>query len=239
MMADRLWLRLDAPFAAFRTFTAGWYRPTAEFLTHSAVYGLLLNVAGIDARVWEHEDGHDGKVPASLTREGLPSARIALGIPAGHGPPSIQTVYQQLHNYPVGRDAGMPAEMAKGRKNNITPVRREFLHKVHAVVVVESEASFLSAIQRGLRGEGDEQRYGLPFLGDNSFLPDRLEVVAPMPARWYERVEEGGRPREGTTRLTLQVDRAGMTGTVSALFAPGAEAAMEIPDTAWGEVGGG
>ena len=32
-----------------RTFTAGWYRPTATFLTPSAAYGLLLNLAGIES----------------------------------------------------------------------------------------------------------------------------------------------------------------------------------------------
>ena len=29
-------LYVEAPFAACRTFTAGWYRPTATFLTPSA-----------------------------------------------------------------------------------------------------------------------------------------------------------------------------------------------------------
>ena len=41
-----LCLYVQAPFAACRTFTAGWYRPTATFLTPSAAYGLILNVAG-------------------------------------------------------------------------------------------------------------------------------------------------------------------------------------------------
>ncbi len=33
-------LYVQAPFAAFRTFRTGWYRPTATFLTPSAAYGL-------------------------------------------------------------------------------------------------------------------------------------------------------------------------------------------------------
>jgi CRISPR-associated protein Cas5t len=44
---------MEAPFAAFRTFTAGSYRPTAEFITPSAAYGLLLNVAGIEMREYD------------------------------------------------------------------------------------------------------------------------------------------------------------------------------------------
>jgi len=60
-----LWLRIEAPFATCRTFTAGWYRPTATFLTPSAAYGLVLNLAGIDSRLREGAEGHDGKTPAT------------------------------------------------------------------------------------------------------------------------------------------------------------------------------
>src|SRR6476619_6346494 len=96
-------LYLEAPFAACRTFTAGWYRPTATFLTPSAAYGLLLNVAGIDSRLREEDPGHNGSVPASLMQTGLPSVRLALGAPKGDRPYlRVSTVYQQLHNYPVG-----------------------------------------------------------------------------------------------------------------------------------------
>src|SRR4051812_39178914 len=110
-------LELEAPFAVCRTFTAGWYRPTATFLTPSAVYGLVLNVAGIDSRLREEGPRHDGKVPASLTAPGLPAVRLALGVRAGdHATddpyPRVQTIYQQLHNYPVGRDAGIDAAIA-------------------------------------------------------------------------------------------------------------------------------
>src|SRR5690554_3863326 len=118
-----LCLYLEAPFAVARTFTAGWYRPSATFLTPSAAYGLLLNVAGVESRLREEEEGHDGRTPASLVRPGLPALRLALGVPALPGKsfqeqaPRVQTIYQQLHNYPVGRDAGIPEEMAKGNKN--------------------------------------------------------------------------------------------------------------------------
>jgi CRISPR-associated protein Cas5/DevS len=70
---------VEAPFAVCRTFTAGWYRPTATFLTPSAAYGLLLNLAGIETRLREEDPAHRGSVPATLTRRGLPSAKLALG----------------------------------------------------------------------------------------------------------------------------------------------------------------
>src|SRR5438552_2555013 len=76
-----LCLYVEAPFATCRTFTAGWYRPTATFLTPSAAYGLLLNIAGIESRLREEDPEHDGKTPASLIRPGLPRVQLALGVP--------------------------------------------------------------------------------------------------------------------------------------------------------------
>jgi CRISPR-associated protein Cas5t len=239
---------LDAPFAVCRNFTAGWYRPTATFLTPTAVYGLLLNVAGIECRLREEDQGHHGKVPASLTRTGLPALRLAIGTHAGSGPvedafPRVQTIFQQLHNYPVGKDAGIEARLARGAKNNISPVRREFLSDVRAVVCVDGDVEFEERIRGGLSGSLAEPRYGLPFLGDNQFLIDRLVEVAlsgeePPRAYWYERIDDTAEgPRERTTRLTIWIDRADLSRTVSALFAPTVEATAEPPLNAWTSVG--
>jgi CRISPR-associated protein Cas5t len=235
-----LCLYVQAPFAACRTFTAGWYRPTATFLTPSAAYGLILNVAGIESRLREEDEDHDGRTPASLMRRGLPSARLALGAPAtplGRVPYArVETVYQQLHNYPVGTSGSERAESAHGNKYNITPVRREYLTDLRALIVVNGNPDLEERIRRGLRGEFNADRYGLPFLGDNAFLLDRLEERTSIPeAYWYERVTEasGTGPRPGTTRLTILIDRADLACTTSALFAPTERATIDIPDAAW------
>ncbi len=133
-------LYVEAPFAAFRTFTAGWYRPTATFLTPSAAYGLVLNLAGIESRLREGEYSHDGKTPTTLTKTGLPTVEMAIGVPEfiirrgqvipfelKNPFPRVQTVFQQLHNYPVGTSGAERAESTKGSKYNIAPVRREYL----------------------------------------------------------------------------------------------------------------
>src|SRR5262249_40063862 len=81
--------------------------------------------------------------------------------------------------------------------------------------------------------------YGLPFLGDNSFLLDRLEVRSHIPAaHWYERVTEAGGsgPRPHTARLTILIDRAEVARTTSALFAPTGAATHEIPNAAWVDI---
>jgi CRISPR-associated protein Cas5t len=236
-----MFLYLEAPFAAFRTFTAGWYRPTATFLTPSAAYGLVLNVAGYESRLREGEAGHDGRVPATLTRAGLPPVRLALGAPAGGEAtyPRVQTLYQQLHNYPVGAAGAARAESARGSKYNITPVRREFLSGLRAVVALDANARLEDRVRRGLSGELDGGRYGLPFLGDNQFLPNRLEErAASGSCHWYERVEEasGAEPRPGTTRLTVWIDRADLSRTVSHLYAPTVDAVADVPALAWTEI---
>lgn len=237
-------LELDAPFAVCRTFTAGWYRPTATFLTPTAVYGLLLNIAGIDSRLREEDPRHDGKVPASLTAPGLPAVRIAMGVRASRHAtddeyPRVQTIYQQLHNYPVGKDAGIDAALARGSKNNISPVRREFLSDVRALIYLDAETGLEDRVRHGLAGTLAERRYGLPFLGDNQFMLDRLIEINSPPddqpqAYWYERIDETAEsPHERTTRLTIWIDRADLSRTASALFAPASKPATVPPPNAW------
>jgi CRISPR-associated protein Cas5t len=272
-----LYVYVEAPFAAFRTFTAGWYRPTAAFLTPSAAYGLLLNVAGIESRLQEGDENHDGKTPASLMkpgrsgpsdRLGLPSVEIAVGaptfrlsgrsrrndVPEGDFFPRVQSVFQQLHNYPVGKgnkvddpdNPGMKTyqgdiaeRRVKGNKSNITPVRREFLSDLRAVIAVKADADTEARIRRGLGadppGPEGRSRYGVPFLGDNAFLPDWLEELTELgPVRWYERItaESPGGVRDRATRLTVLIDRADLSQTISHLYAPGDPAPFP-PLAAW------
>ena len=248
-------LYLEAPFAAGRTFTAGWYRPTATFLTPSAIYGLLLNVAGIESRLREEHEDHDGSAAATLTVKGLPNADLAVGVPTvelrgkrtlvpipdAEVFPRVQSVFQQLHNYPVGASGKEKAEACKGNKYNITPVRREFLSDVRAIIAVRSSEDFENLICQGLAGELNSGRYGVPFLGDNSFLPDRLEKISTdIPTRWFEQLgpssETGMRDR--AARLTISVDRADLSRTTSGLFAPTKTASSAPPDNAWLQMGG-
>jgi len=235
-----IWIAIEAPFAACRPMMAGWHRPTAGFLTHSAVYGLILNVAGVESRLGEHEPGHPGGVPASVTRADLPSFRLAIGLPEDADLPRVGTVFQQLHNYSVAAgNAGIKPEFALGRKNNIAPVRRELLSDIRAVAAIQSDDDFAEVIRRGLRGERNDRRYGLPFLGDNNFTLDRLEEVEPRQARWFALADRGRRerPQAGTTRLSAYVDRLTPVGTRSALFAPTEDFSAMPPESALVPVG--
>ena len=233
-------LLIEAPFAACRPMTAGWYRPTAGFLTHSAAYGLILNVAGIESRLGEHEPGHPGRTPATATRAGLPRFRLALGLPEGAELPRVGSLFQQLHNYSVGSgNAGIKPEHALGRKNNIAPVRREVLCELRVTAVVQADDDFEALVRRGLDGGRDATRYGVPFLGDNNLTLDRIEEVEASPARWFALADagRGERPRSGTSRLTAYVDRITPIGTRSALFCPQEGPSIEPPDSALVPVG--
>ena len=228
-------LRVKAPFAAFRIFTAGFYRPTAPFITPSAAYGLILNLAGIESRL------DDGKSVMTLMRTDLPSLDIALGAISF---PEVQRIYQQLHNYPVGSTGKDRAPELKGAKYNIQPVWREFLSGLDAYICLRPNDEIKGLVRSGLTNgiattvEG-RPRYGIPFLGDNSFLIDVLrEEQTPAPAFWYRRLAaEDKNTRIRRSRLTVWIDRADMTRTISFLYAATEKPQDRPPEDAWTRVG--
>lgn len=221
-------LYVQAPFAAFRTFTAGSFRPTAGFITPSAAYGLVLNIADIESRF------DDGKSVMTLMEPDLPRVKIALGALCF---PQVQSLYQQAHNYPIGKDAGaqyMP--LSKGNKYNITPTRREFLSNLRAYICLDENPELEHRVQDGLAGRYNASRYGIPFLGDNNLMVDVLrEETEQRPAYWYQKIEEpdAHRPMPRATRLTITINRENMANTIGALFFPGSDPTLTIPDNAW------
>jgi CRISPR-associated protein Cas5t len=225
-------LRVQAPFAAFRTFAAGGFRPSAPFLTYSAAYGLLLNLAGREMRAHD-----DGKSVMTTIATGLPKLELALGVPAAL--PVEQSLYQQLHNYPVGTSGKDRQQSAFGNKYNITPARRVVLHRLDVLIVLRGDADLEANIVTGLQGGG--RSYGLPFLGDNNFLPDRIDPAdESTEARWLVPIEEGAAMDDlpgQAMRLTVTIDRSDMSQTHSGLFQVAVAATGTPPDSAWVAVG--
>ena len=169
-----LMMYVGAPFAAFRPFVAGSYRQTLPFVTPTAAYGLLLNLAGIESRRIEPD------ATATDTAFGLPPCELAIGVLRA---PAVGRMLQQLHNYPVGSSGKDHAPATKGTKYNIQPIVREVLFGVEAIIGLrgddELEALVCAGLDKGLtsaRRDG-QPRYGVPFLGDNSFLVDVLKVL--------------------------------------------------------------
>lgn len=221
-----LWLRVRAPFAAFRGFQAGVYRATSPVMPPSTAFGLVLNLAGIEMRA-------QGSGPTTLIRDDVPKLRIAIGVASSAEKGSL---YQQLHSYPVGNSGKELAVKTHGAKYWIVPIRRELLIGFDGIIGIESgEDGLFDRVQRGLRGELDEPRYGLPFAGDNNFLFDRIDVIQEPSGRtrWYARVQPDDPPRRGSCRLTVGIDRADNSKTSSFLFAPAETTSSEPPDLAW------
>jgi len=233
---EYLWLRIRAPFAAFRGFQAGVYRATAPIMPPSTALGLVLNLAGIEMR-----DGLNR--PTTLIREDIPCLKLAIGIPcsersSGQIVPDtdseVCTLYQQLHSYPVGASGKELAARTHGAKYWIVPVRREFLVGLDIVLGVQANSDIVQRVKKGLRGELAIPRYGLPFAGDNSFLFDRIDILEKPPlTRWYIQMQPEDPPLRGSYRLTVGINRADNSKTTSHLYAPIEGAVIEPPQKAW------
>ena len=224
-----LCIYVQAKFAAFRHFSAGSFRQTADFITPSAAYGLLLNAAGIEMRSYKPE------LHMTVIKEGLPCFKLALGAKAL---PVKHSLFQQLHNYPVGSSGKENKAGAKGSKYNIAPARRAFLSGFKGYLCIDGNPDFEEQLKMGLEGN-IKRNYGLPFLGDNSFLLDRFEIAEPPnSAYWFVRVTENeqGLQAGNITRLSIKIDRKDMSKTETDLFMP-RHSEVSIPEDAWIEVG--
>lgn len=221
-----VFLRIDAPFSAWRWLQAGVYRGTFPIIPPSAAWGLVLNLAGIDVR------GTLAEVVTPI-REDAPVLEISVGEERAG---TRSTLYQQLHSYPVGNSGAELKARTFGNKYWIAPARREVLVGLVAIVGARGPAEVVERVAKGLAGDLGVPRYGLPFAGDNQFLFSRIDVVAKdTTARWYEPVVADD-ARE-TTRLTTNIDRADASRTVAPLFAPGALG--HCPESAWIRIGPG
>ena len=222
---DRLWLRVVAPFAAYRPMQAGSLRATLPVMTYSAARGLTLNLAGIETRQGLNQTT-TGIDPTA------PPLRISIGLPKSL--PSIGSMFQQGHSYPVGNASQHLQERTKGAKYHIAPVRREVLVGLDVVLGIEAESGVAQRIRDGLAGRGYWPRYGLPFAGDNNLLFDRIDIISEPPeCRWYTPVDLAAKPRQGATRLSRSIDRADSSQTVSNLVAPDSERTIDPPMSAW------
>lgn len=219
-----IFLYFKAPFASFRPFQSGSYRSTTPIPSPSTVYGILLNLAGIELR-------DDINKPISNNRQDLPSLTFAIALPSGNSEKAVLS--QQLHNYPVGNSGKELAEKTYGNKCWIAPVRREVLINHRFIVAIKDESDLCNRIIQGLNGELQEPRYGLPFAGDNNFLFDSIEIIEqPQLARWFCPIQDLTRSHHQICRLTTWIDREDNTKTSLQVFSP-SDFCSELPEEAW------
>jgi CRISPR-associated protein Cas5t len=169
----------------------------------------------------------------TLIRNDAPSLRIAIGVVT---PAERCSLYQQLHTYPVGNSGAEFKPRTHGAKYWIAPVRREVLVGLDCILGVQStNVDLFERLRKGLKGDLETTRYGLPFAGDNNFLIDRIHEVPTPPeaTAWYARMQPEDPPRKGSCRLTVAIDREDNSKTTSFLFAPVEFSSSEPPDLAW------
>jgi CRISPR-associated protein Cas5t len=224
---DCLWLRIRAPFAAFRAFQAGVYRSTSPVMPPSAALGLVLNLAGIEMRDYT-------ATPNLLIRKDVPCLKLAIAT-LPNSKSEVCTIYQQLHSYPVGNSGKTDLKpRTQGAKYWITPVRRELLVGLDMILGVQASEELLERVKKGLKGELEQSRYGLPFAGDNNFLFDRIDILDEVPAAfWYVQMQPDDPPMRGSYRLTVGIDRADNSKTTSFLFAPVETPSSQPPENSW------
>ena len=250
-------LAYAAPFAVFRDFSAGFLRPSFPFAPPSAVYGLLLNVAGVEMR------GELGP-GTTETQPNLPRVRLASAAVSARradhsfGPlverrmPRRGVLFQQLHTIPVGASSKERIPLTKGNKHHIAPARRELLCSFRGICAVEAAPDLEARIVAQLEDpdsalQSGEPRYGLPFLGDNNFFLEELALVHPSEENvdWLvvseaagEEEDEDGAPEDSFPfRLTIWADRTGMKNTRGAMFVVRSGRLDRPPAEAWVEVG--
>jgi len=224
-----MWLRLQAPFAAFRYFQAGVYRATSPIMPPSVAYGLVLNLAAIEMR------GSLSEISTPI-RQDIPKICLAIGTLSDPEKLEKSSLYQQLHSYPVGASGKEMSARTHGAKFWISPVRREFLVGLDLIIGVKtSDLEVLERVEQGLAGKLNDSRYGLPFVGDNNFLFDRIDIISePLESvYWYEQMSANESPRKGSCRLTVGINRTDSSKTTNKLFAPMLEKSKYPSEQAW------
>lgn len=214
-----LFVYFRAPFGAFKPFQSVELHATADFITHSAAYGLLLGLAGIDC----HADYR--------RKENFVDAQIAIG---QIGKPLRGRVLQQLHKMPKQNPGEEARERAKGNKPKIDIFRREYLCRLEGVIGLHDK-KLEKLVRKGIDDPHTVSHWGLPFMGDNNFFIEEIKAFddLPKPCRWFSKYS--GQPLshgEPLHYLTVWTDYETNVRSDGSLFAL-TEERSEPPSEAW------
>lgn len=194
-----LYLCFKAPFGTFKPFQSVEMLATTAFITHSAAYGFLLGLAGIN---------RDRK-------EEFIGAQIAIGMK--HTPQRGRT-YHQLHVNPQNPKAD-EIQRAKGTKQRIRPYWREVLINLEGYIGLKDER-LEPLVRQGVNEPQTLNYWGLPFMGDNNFFLERLDVIPePEKCQWFCPLEPENVGRDDRyIYLSIWTDYASSETSNSLLF---------------------
>ena len=218
------------PFARFQPYSAGTYRATMKFMPHSAAYGLILHLAGIESRL------EDSKLLRDPGSAGPPSGRIAVG--AVEHFPTVQVNCQQMHNYPVGPTGKKQRLIAPAR--NITSSSRSgsssptFVWRSRWTLTKICWTGCEPVSSAVLTGSATSE---VSFSLVTGTSRPAMSCLPRRPRRHTGSGQSSDRERIGDVRhstyLTIRIDRTDSSKTVSKLFCPVSEATSVIPVEAW------
>lgn len=213
-----LYLYFKAPFGAFRPFKSVELSPTAPFVTHSAAYGFLLGLAGIDR----------------LGKKDYMDARIAIGCSRL---PKLGRSFQQLIQ------GQRKLEQDIGGDFKLRPFWREVLINLEGYICLD-HPSLEVLVEKGVKNPSSLDYWGLPFMGDNNFFVERIDVVdAPQQCRWFCPFEDNlSSQGERLHYLSVWTDYEDSAKSKGLLFAlkdgEMKEGKHQPPDKAWVSITG-
>ncbi len=157
--------------------------------------------------------------------------------------PTTQVACQQLHNYPVGPAGEEHAPECFGQKYNIQFGKREFLTNLSAAIALDTDEGLLERVRRGVIDGADrpDEKRGVIFLGDRDFEASHVSVTDEIPsAYWYRPIKPDQKigDVQHSTYLTVRVNRADSSKTISKLFCPISKPSPRIPAEAWQDCSG-
>jgi len=152
-------VHFKAPFGAFRPFKNVELATTAEFVTYSAAYGLLLGLAGIERE----------------RKAEFIGARIALGCTRL---PRVGRTFQLLIQ-------GKRELADTGGEFNLRPFWRELICDLEGWIGLDHPL-LEQLVEKGVTEGASLDYWGVTFMGDNSLFVEKIEVEEqPQPCRWF------------------------------------------------------
>jgi CRISPR-associated protein Cas5t len=231
-MQESIIIDFDAPFFSYREFNTGDYSYSLPVIPHSAAYGLVLNLAGIEIK-GDKIESMCGSFKCKRNTN-TPNLGIAVGFVSFDG---ISCLIHQYHKYTQSYSCLSPYEWEEnqdgtfsvkentkgvkssisnlkkdyqGRKWSIGIVKREYLTNYHGVIGVRGDKFLIEKIKHGI----DECFGSIPFAGDRNLMFSKISINNPE-ANWLSTKKIQNCK---SLELSTKIDRVNSHRTVREIF---------------------
>lgn len=239
-------ISFKAPFFSYREFNTGDYCYSLPVIPHSAAYGLVLNLAGIEIKGVNCENIN------------TPMLEIAVGLVSYD---NVSCLIHQYHKYTqsygnkyspyewVKNDDGtytLKEEIKKkgkqktslsdvkkqyhGRKWGIGIIKREYLIDYHGVIGVKGDSEIINKIKEGI----DNCVGSIPYAGQSNLMFSHLNIEN-TEAYWLvtELLDDDDNDEVKSVQLTTEVNRIKSNKTLRKTFYINNEMSSEPYEKSW------